>query len=128
MSVVLSLASLPVGSIGCNKESAKQDAEQPAPRSDQPAGRASGRDVAPVPDARVQETVIGILAKQAGNRGKEVKTGLDLKKDLKFDELDEVETVMAMEDAFSMSVPDDAAKKIRTVDDWVEYARAHRKR
>jgi acyl carrier protein len=45
--------------------------------------------------------------------------------DLGADSLDIVELVMAMEDAFQMDIPDEAAEKIQTVKDAVEYIRGH---
>ena len=45
--------------------------------------------------------------------------------DLGADSLDIVELVMAMEDAFQMDIPDEAAEKIQTVKDAIEYIRGH---
>ena len=41
--------------------------------------------------------------------------------DLGADSLDTVELVMAFEEAFSVEIPEDAAEKIQTVKDAVEY-------
>ncbi len=45
--------------------------------------------------------------------------------DLGADSLDIVELVMAMEDAFQMDIPDEAAEKIQTVKDAIDYIREH---
>ena len=45
--------------------------------------------------------------------------------DLGADSLDIVELVMAMEDAFQMDIPDEAAEKIQTVKDAIDYIRQH---
>jgi acyl carrier protein len=41
--------------------------------------------------------------------------------DLGADSLDQVELIMAMEEEFNISIPDEAAEKIMTVNDAVEY-------
>lgn len=45
--------------------------------------------------------------------------------DLGADSLDIVELVMAMEDEFQMDIPDEAAEKIQTVKDAIDYIREH---
>ena len=41
--------------------------------------------------------------------------------DLGADSLDQVELIMAMEEEFNVSIPDEDAEKIKTVNDAVEY-------
>jgi acyl carrier protein len=41
--------------------------------------------------------------------------------DLDADSLDQVELIMAIEDAFDITIPDDEAEKIRTVKNAVDY-------
>jgi acyl carrier protein len=45
--------------------------------------------------------------------------------DLGADSLDIVELVMAMEESFQMDIPDEAAEKIQTIRDAIEYIRAN---
>ena len=45
--------------------------------------------------------------------------------DLGADSLDTVELVMAFEDEFSCEIPDDAAEKILTVKDAIDYIQSH---
>ena len=45
--------------------------------------------------------------------------------DLGADSLDTVELVMAFEEEFSCEIPDDAAEKILTVKDAIDYIEAH---
>ncbi len=46
--------------------------------------------------------------------------------DLGADSLDQVELVMAFEEAFSIEIPDDAAEKITTVQDAINYVDSHK--
>ena len=45
--------------------------------------------------------------------------------DLKADSLDIVELVMTIEKEFDIEIPDDQAERIRTVQDAIDYIRAH---
>ena len=45
--------------------------------------------------------------------------------DLGADSLDTVELVMALEDEFEMEIPDEQAEKITTVQQAIDYAKAH---
>jgi len=45
--------------------------------------------------------------------------------DLNADSLDIVELVMTIEKEFDIEIPDDEAERIRTVQDAVDYIRAH---
>ena len=47
--------------------------------------------------------------------------------DLGADSLDTVELVMAFEEAFSVEIPEDAAEKIATVKDAIDYIESHGK-
>ena len=47
--------------------------------------------------------------------------------DLGADSLDTVELVMAFEEAFNVEIPEDAAEKIATVKDAIEYITSHGK-
>ena len=46
--------------------------------------------------------------------------------DLGADSLDQVELVMAFEEAFNIEIPDDAAEKIVTVNDAIAYVDSHK--
>lgn len=46
--------------------------------------------------------------------------------DLGADSLDQVELVMAFEEAFGIEIPDDAAEKIVTVNDAISYVDSHK--
>jgi acyl carrier protein len=47
--------------------------------------------------------------------------------DLGADSLDQVELVMALEEAFGVEIPDEDAEKIRTVHDAIDYVDKHAK-
>jgi acyl carrier protein len=47
--------------------------------------------------------------------------------DLGADSLDQVELVMAFEEAFDLEIPDEEAEKIRTVQDAIDYIGKHAK-
>lgn len=47
--------------------------------------------------------------------------------DLDADSLDQVELIMAFEEAFGVEIPDEVAEKVRTVADAVKYIKEHTK-
>ena len=47
--------------------------------------------------------------------------------DLGADSLDQVELIMALEEEFGVEIPDEAAEKVRTVSDAVNYIKEHMK-
>ena len=74
----------------------------------------------------VEPRLIKILAEQLGKTPAEVKPETTLK-ELGSDDLDQVELVMAMEEEFDLSVPDEEAEKFLKVSDLIEYAKANAK-
>lgn len=65
-----------------------------------------------------------IVAEQLSVDQADVKPGSSFADDLGADSLDTVELVMALEEAFNIEIPDDAAEKIATVQDAVNYIEA----
>ena len=51
--------------------------------------------------------------------------GASLQDDLGADSLDAVEVIMALEDEFGIDIPDDAAEKLKSVGDVVQYVHDH---
>jgi acyl carrier protein len=43
------------------------------------------------------------------------------------DSLDQVEMVMAFEEQFGIEIPDDAAEKIQTIENAIQYIEKHKK-
>lgn len=71
----------------------------------------------------VFETVRDILVDQLGIDADEITMDSNFIEDLNADSLDIVELVMAMEQEFGISIPDEEAEQIRTVGDAVDYIR-----
>ena len=67
------------------------------------------------------EKVKGIVVEQLGVDEKEVKMEAAYIDDLGADSLDIVELIMAFEEEFGIEIPDEAAEKIKTVQDVVTY-------
>jgi acyl carrier protein len=75
----------------------------------------------------VQDRVIDIVAEQLGVDKDKVAPETSFVNDLGADSLDTVELVMELEEEFDISIPDDAAEKIQTVGqaiDFIEKAQA----
>jgi acyl carrier protein len=73
------------------------------------------------------EKVKQIIAEQLGVEEDEVNPSSSFIDDLGADSLDTVELVMALEENFDLEIPDEAAEKIRTVQDAVDYIEKHSK-
>jgi acyl carrier protein len=73
----------------------------------------------------IEERLKEIIIKQFGEGEKPVTLETSYVNDLGADSLDIVELVMELEDEFDMSIPDEDAEKIQTVDDTVKYINEH---
>ncbi|HZE27009.1 MAG TPA: acyl carrier protein [Terriglobales bacterium] len=73
------------------------------------------------------EKVKQIISEQLGVEEAEVTPGASFVDDLGADSLDTVELVMALEESFDLEIPDEAAEKIRTVQDAIDYLEKHSK-
>ena len=62
-----------------------------------------------------------IIAEKLGVSEDKVTTNASFIDDLGADSLDQVELIMAFEDAFEIEIPDEDAEKLRTVKDAVDY-------
>jgi len=69
----------------------------------------------------VEEKIKGIIAEQLGVKPEEVTPQASFIDDLGADSLDTVELVMALEEEFSIEIPDEDAEKMTTVGDAVKY-------
>lgn len=70
---------------------------------------------------QVQGRVIDIVAEQLGVDKEKVNPETSFVNDLGADSLDTVELVMELEEEFDISIPDDAAEKIQTVGQAIEF-------
>lgn len=75
--------------------------------------------------ASVFERVQDIVADQLGVEKDKIKPETSFVNDLGADSLDTVELVMELEEEFDINIPDDAAEKIQTVGQAVEYIEAN---
>ena len=71
--------------------------------------------------ASVKERVIDIVSEQLGVAKDQVAEETHFVNDIGADSLDTVELVMELEEEFDINIPDDAAEKIQTVGEAVEY-------
>jgi acyl carrier protein len=77
--------------------------------------------------ASIDEKVKQIVVEQLGVDEGEVTPKASFVDDLGADSLDQVELVMAFEEGFDLEIPDEAAEKIRTVQDAIDYIEKHTK-
>jgi len=75
----------------------------------------------------VEERVKSIIVEQLGVDEDEVTLEASFTDDLGADSLDIVELVMAFEEEFGIEIPDEEAEKITTVQQAVDYIKAHSK-
>jgi acyl carrier protein len=73
----------------------------------------------------VEEKVKAIIREQLSVSEEDVVPQASFVDDLGADSLDLVEMIMAMEEAFNISIADEDAEKIKTVQDAVNYIQAH---
>jgi len=71
--------------------------------------------------ASVAERVIDIVAEQLGVDKEKVTSETSFVNDLGADSLDTVELVMELEEEFDINIPDDAAEKIQTVGQAIDF-------
>lgn len=69
----------------------------------------------------ILEKVQSIVAEQLSVESDQVTAQANFQNDLNADSLDVVEMVMALEEAFEIEIPDEAAEEIKTVQDAVNF-------
>ena len=72
-------------------------------------------------DASIEEKVKNIIVEQLGVSEEQVKPEAKFIEDLGADSLDTVEFVMAFEEEFDITVPDEDAEKLMSVGDVYSY-------
>ena len=73
--------------------------------------------------ADVEKKVIKIICEQLDVPEEEVVPEASFVDDLGADSLDQVELIMAMEEEFDVSIPDEDAENIGTVQDAIDYVK-----
>jgi acyl carrier protein len=92
------------------------------------AGRANHYSVRGIGNmSTIEERVKKIVVEQLGVKEDEVTANASFVDDLGADSLDTVELVMALEEEFETEIPDEDAEKITTVQQAVDYIKAHAK-
>lgn len=76
-------------------------------------------------EQEIEAKVIEIVAQQMGHDKGKISRTSSFVDDLNADSLDQVELVMELEEAFETEIPDEAAEKIKTVGDAVDYIKQH---
>ncbi len=69
----------------------------------------------------IQKEVMSLIAKQLNLQLKDIKMSNAFITDLKADSLDVVELVMSLEEKFGISIPDEEAEKLETIQKMVDY-------
>ena len=75
--------------------------------------------------AEYEKKVKDIIVEQLGVDAEQVIPGAKFVDDLSADSLDTVELVMALEEEFSIEIPDEDAEKIVSVGDAINYINEH---
>ena len=73
----------------------------------------------------IEEKVKAIIREQLSVSEEDVVSQASFVDDLGADSLDLVEMIMAMEEAFNISIADEDAEKIKTVQDAINYIQAN---
>ncbi len=73
----------------------------------------------------IEDRVKKIVVDRLGVKEDEVKPNSSFVDDLGADSLDTVELVMALEEEFECEIPDEEAEKITSVQQAVDYIKAH---
>lgn len=77
--------------------------------------------------SEIESKVKAIIVDKLGVEESEVKNEASFTNDLGADSLDTVELIMEFEKEFGISIPDDKAEKIATVQDAINYIEENKK-
>ena len=75
--------------------------------------------------SNIEARVKKIIVEQLGVKEEQVTNDASFVEDLGADSLDNVELVMALEEEFECEIPDEDAEKITTVQQAIDYVKAH---
>ncbi len=74
--------------------------------------------------AELDEKIIKVICDKLGVTADKVVTEAKFIEDLGADSLDQVELVMALEDEFSLEIPDEDAEKLKSVNEVLTYVKS----
>ncbi len=77
--------------------------------------------------SNIEQRVKEIVMQQLGVKAEEASNEASFVDDLGADSLDTVELVMAFEEAFGIEIADEDAEKITTIQQAIDYVKAHAK-
>ena len=69
----------------------------------------------------IKKDVIALIAEQLNIKPDKIKTTDKFIENLKADSLDVVEIVMTIEEKFELSIPDESAEKMHSIQDLIDY-------
>lgn len=72
------------------------------------------------------DSVKKLIARELGVEEETIKPESKISEDLGADSLDVVELILGIEEEFKISIPDEDAQKISTVQDIVDYIKEHK--
>ena len=75
----------------------------------------------------IQKEVLALIAEQMNIKADSIQPTNNIIDDLKADSLDVVEIVMTLEEKFELSIPDEEAEKMKTIQDLIDYVKNHKK-
>ena len=75
----------------------------------------------------IQKEVIALIAEQMNIKADKIKSTDNIIEDLKADSLDVVEIVMTLEEKFDISIPDESAEKMKTIQDLIDFVKNNKK-
>ena len=78
-------------------------------------------------EENIEARVKKVVAEQLSINEADIKNESAFIEDLGAHSLDTVELVMALEDAFSIEIPDSEQEKLRTVQQAIDYIKEHQK-
>jgi acyl carrier protein len=73
--------------------------------------------------ASIEQQVFRIISKRKAIRASRVRKTASLARDLRFETLDVVDIILALENQFHITIPDEVP--LNTVGDFVQYVREH---
>ena len=74
-----------------------------------------------------QKELIDLIAEQMNIKAEDIKPENNIIDDLKADSLDVVEIVMSIEEKFDISIPDESAENMKTIQDLINFVKNNKK-